>query len=324
MISILLPTYNASAALHRSIRSMLVQTFADFELLILDDGSTDDTETVVRKTDDDRIRYIRLSHNGLSAALNEGIRLARFDILARMDAGDIAFPNRLQRQLEVLNQSNERTIVSCRYGVFAGESVQYLVVGASDPIHIKQRLALHPDFPHQGVMYRKEFIVAAGMYRTVPLEDYDLWLRVMGTAEFRVVPEVLMLVEHSGRSLTNSDVRGRYRDHYALQQMYFSDLSSFGIVGAAQTTLTIGWREYFYGSPKNALNAWRKLGLGLVLHPRVLIAIMVMLILPTNAFITFKEQRIRQRLSYLLRYFSAPAATCRSVLRQSLSAEDLR
>lgn len=315
MISILLPTYQAAGTISRSIRSILNQTFTAFELLVLDDGSTDDTERIVMQFRDDRIRYIRLPHGGISAALNEGIRQARFDILARMDAGDIAFPERLQRQYDVLKESPASTIVSCRYAVFTEERVQYLVEGDADPVRIRQRLALHPDFPHQGVMYRKQFIMDAGSYRNVPLEDYDLWLRVRITAEFRVLPEILMLIEHAGGSLTNINVVQRYRDHYAHQELYFRELSSFGITGKEQSALTRGWREYFYGTKDKAAAEWSVLGLHRFLFPGVLAAYFVML-LPNALFIQFKEQRMRQRLAYYLRFFGSDATRCRTYLHR--------
>ncbi|NUN68968.1 MAG: glycosyltransferase [Bacteroidetes bacterium] len=321
MISILLPVYNAAGTVERSIRSLLGQTVREFELLVLDDGSTDRTEEIVRRFSDERVQYHRLPHGGIAAALNEGIRRSRFDVLARMDAGDIAFPDRLERQYRALMQRPEHSIVSCHYAVFRNRSVEYLVEGETGPDGIRRRLALHPDIPHQGVMYRKQFITAAGMYRPVPLEDYDLWLRVKDSAEFILLPEVLMLVEHTRSSLTNLDVRSRYRDHYALQHPYYPDLTSFGITDQEETMMTIGWREYFYGTRSEALRAWRRIGFRLAVHPRILTALLVMLLLPERAFITFKEQRMRQRLSYLMRYFSAASTRCRAQLRHSLSAE---
>lgn len=318
MISILLPTYQAAASLSRSIKSILAQTFTGFELLVLDDGSTDDTERTVLQFRDERVRYLRLPHGGISAALNEGIRQARYDILARMDAGDIAFPERLQRQYDVLKGSPATTIVSCRYAIFEWGSIRYLVQGSADPLLIKQRLALHPDFPHQGVMVRKEFIVTAGMYRDVPLEDYDLWLRVRKTAEFRVVPEILMLIEHTGGSLTNRNVTKRYRDAYTLQQPYYQDLSTFGITEADQVAVMKGWREYFYGTRTRAMNEWSRLGIRILRYPALLSALLVML-LPGRSFVHFKEQRLRQRLSYYLQYFGSAAVRSRNELRRCVS-----
>jgi glycosyltransferase involved in cell wall biosynthesis len=90
MISVLLPTYNSASIISHSIRSILNQTFREYELLILDDGSTDDTESIVSQFIDDRIRYIKLPHRGLSETLNRGLGQAKYELIARMDAGDIS------------------------------------------------------------------------------------------------------------------------------------------------------------------------------------------------------------------------------------------
>src|SRR3972149_7591872 len=98
MISILLPTFNSSDTLSMAIHSILLQTMRDFELIILDDGSTDDSRERVSAIHDERIRYLKLRHQGLPLTLNYGLTIARFGIVARIDAGEIALPERLQRQ----------------------------------------------------------------------------------------------------------------------------------------------------------------------------------------------------------------------------------
>ncbi|MFA6440411.1 MAG: glycosyltransferase [Bacteriovoracaceae bacterium] len=314
MISVLLPTYNSAHCIERSVRSILAQTFTKFELLILDDGSTDNTESVIRSIGDPRICYFSLPHAGISSALNEGIRQSRYKTLARMDAGDLAFRERLAKQYEILTKRTPQTIVSCQYAIFQHEHIKYLVSGSPDSSKIKRRLALHPDFPHPGVMYDKEFISRHGMYRIVPLEDYDLWLRLKDVAEFHIIQEPLLLVEHSTSSLTNRDVQKRYRDHYQLQGPYFSDLrQSFGMTDESEILMTEGWREYFYGVPSVARKKWKQLGWALISHP-ALLAAFGLSFLPKHLFTAVKELRLKQRVKYLFRYYFREEQLCRREL----------
>ncbi|MBK7981678.1 MAG: glycosyltransferase family 2 protein [Ignavibacteriae bacterium] len=95
MISVLLPVYNGEKYLSQSIKSILNQTFRDFEFIIVDDGSIDNTEKIVSSFHDTRIKYIKKDHTGLADTLNYGLKLANYDWVARMDADDISLPNRL-------------------------------------------------------------------------------------------------------------------------------------------------------------------------------------------------------------------------------------
>ena len=95
-VSIILPTYNSARHIRCAIQSMLNQTYRDFELLVIDDGSSDDTEERVFSFKESRIRYLKRGHQGLSSALNYGLSVASSDIIARMDADDVAVPRSLE------------------------------------------------------------------------------------------------------------------------------------------------------------------------------------------------------------------------------------
>src|SRR5438093_1473162 len=106
--TILLPTYNAAAWLGGAIDSLLGQSYRDFELLVIDDGSTDQTPSLLNTYKDDRIRVLRHEHNsGLIASLNHGIDVAKGKFIARMDADDVSHPRRLERQLAFLERHPE-------------------------------------------------------------------------------------------------------------------------------------------------------------------------------------------------------------------------
>jgi glycosyltransferase involved in cell wall biosynthesis len=111
-ITVLMATYNCGQYILTSINSILRQSYENFELLIIDDGSEDNSEEIIRSLNSDRIRYIKLKHIGFSAALNYGLKEAKFDWVARMDADDIAIPDRLEKEIKLINKSSTDIIFS--------------------------------------------------------------------------------------------------------------------------------------------------------------------------------------------------------------------
>ena len=111
-ISVILPAYNCAAFIHTSIASVLAQTMSDFELVIVDDGSTDETGRIVQGYEDKRIVFLKNEKNcGIGRALNNGIAAARADLIARLDADDIMLPWRLERQVQFLEINPRVTII---------------------------------------------------------------------------------------------------------------------------------------------------------------------------------------------------------------------
>ena len=106
MLTVLMPTYNSCQYIETAIKSVLNQTYKDLELLIVDDGSTDDTESSISEFSDTRIRYIKKEHEGLAASLNYGLKIAKHDWVSRMDADDISHPKRLEKQISILEKDD--------------------------------------------------------------------------------------------------------------------------------------------------------------------------------------------------------------------------
>src|SRR5690349_4827324 len=113
-VSVLIGAWNNAATLPRAIDSVLGQTLDEVELLGLDDGSDDHTEAVVRRIRADRLRYLKLPHRGIAATLNRGLSEARADIIANLDADDWALPDRLRRQVALLDSRPDVAVVGCR------------------------------------------------------------------------------------------------------------------------------------------------------------------------------------------------------------------
>jgi hypothetical protein len=182
LISVIMPVWNGASHLRESIDSILAQTEQNFEFLIIDDGSTDDTVAIIESYQDARIRLIRQEHEGIVVALNRGVVESRADWIARMDADDIAYPQRFETQLAlvranpdaVLCHSHIRIIGEERYVTPAGRFI-------SSEALIQLRLCYQSAIVHPTVMFRKDAFLVCGGYLAEErhAEDYGLWGRLV-------------------------------------------------------------------------------------------------------------------------------------------------
>lgn len=197
-VSVLVPAYNAGSTLSRALDSLLRQTFDDFEVVVVNDGSTDATEAIAERYawSDSRVRVVRNDNNlGLVAALGAGVQECRGDLVARLDADDAAMPGRLSLQVEVFDRSPSVVLCATAYarvdpaGLAIRESVPPLSHGAlAIAMTIENRLC------HSSVMLRRAALLSVGGYDAswFPVEDYDLWLRMMEVGEYRGLADVLV------------------------------------------------------------------------------------------------------------------------------------
>ncbi|MEW4571273.1 glycosyltransferase [Tautonia sp. JC769] len=184
-VSVLMPAYNAERYIEEAAESILAQTFTDFEFLIIDDGSTDGTRSILERiaARDSRVRLVSRPNAGYVVSLNEMIGMARAPLLARMDADDVAFPGRFEQQVAFLNEHPEVVAVG---GMV--DFIDYrgrLIAPGGHPAMSHEELqdaALSGKCPlnHPSVMMRSEEVRAVGGYRPEmePAEDMDLWLRL--------------------------------------------------------------------------------------------------------------------------------------------------
>lgn len=183
-ISVILPVYNAEAYLRQAIDSVLAQTFTDFELLIVDDGSTDRSAEIIRSYDDPRIRCLSNEGNkGLIYSLNRAIDEAKGRYLARMDADDICLPQRLEKQVRYL-QKNNIAILATRANLInaAGNPLPAWSADEANVTfkNIRKFLLNNNCIPHPTVMGKTElFKHYKYHYNQKYSEDYDLWLRIL-------------------------------------------------------------------------------------------------------------------------------------------------
>ena len=203
-VSVLLPVYNAQDYLRESIDSILNQSFTDFELIIMNDGSTDGSKEIIDSYSDSRIKVVHQENAGLPVTLNRAIALAKGQYLARQDADDVSLPERLERQVDLMRQGID--ICGCDFDIIdaTGQLTQKIIVPHTDQMMIIT-LACTVPFAHGSVMLRKSFLEKHSLYydESVVTEDYDLWCRIFQTGGvFGNVPESLFHYRQLTQSLS--------------------------------------------------------------------------------------------------------------------------
>lgn len=195
-VTVLMPVYNGETYLPEAIQSILNQTFADFEFLIIDDGSTDSSWNILNNFNDSRIRLVKNNQNiGITKTLNKGLQLAKGDYVARMDADDRCFPERLQRQKTFLDENLNFAMVGSWVEVIdeIGRKIKKINFPLVSYL-LRWRLLYTNTFVHSAVMYRKNAVLGIGGYfdKYEHAEDYDLWSRLSTHFEVANIPAVLV------------------------------------------------------------------------------------------------------------------------------------
>jgi glycosyltransferase involved in cell wall biosynthesis len=205
-ITVLMPAYNAGNYIHEAIASVLAQSFTDFELLIINDGSTDQTMEVIGSFDDERIVVISQDNLGVATALNTGLQHARANYIARFDADDVCYPNRLQVQYDFMQRHPEYQVVGSAadymdvdgHHLFTQEPAAF---SDSQLQHLKYDVC---PFIHSTVLYKKDMVLNNGGYNELAytFEDHFLWVQILKDQKACNLPEALMKVRLNPESVT--------------------------------------------------------------------------------------------------------------------------
>jgi glycosyltransferase involved in cell wall biosynthesis len=207
-VTVLMPVFNAQNYLRSAIESILKQSFRDFELLIIDDGSRDKSLQIVQRfaKEDKRVRIIRnTTHKGLVKTLNHGLKLAKAPLVARMDSDDIASSDRLRKQYQFLSQNPQFVAVGSNVELIDadGNFIRQWKYESNFKL-LKWRNLLKSPLAHPAVMYRKKEVLGLGGYResAIYYEDHDLWSRVIEKYPITNIQETLLQYRIHGNSIT--------------------------------------------------------------------------------------------------------------------------
>lgn len=272
VVSVLMPVYNARLYLRRTVDSILAQTFTDFEFIIIDDGSTDGSTEILRRyaASDARIRLVSRPNTGYVVALNEAIGLAGGRYLARMDADDLAMPDRLALQARFLDEHPDHVLIG---GVcdFIDEEDRFLrrsmtIFGNEE----NQRHALKGSTTliHPTWMMRRDAVAKVGLYdpSLMPAEDIDLMLRLGEIGRIDNLPQILLRYRMHDQSVSSRKhqqqlrcMRTAVERAVARRGIAMPELnnSEFRATGDRQSKcklkLTYGWWAFESGERRTAL-----------------------------------------------------------------------
>jgi glycosyltransferase involved in cell wall biosynthesis len=200
-----MPCYNAAIYIAEAIQSVLAQTFREFELLIVNDGSTDNTAFIVKSFTDDRIVFIEQPQQGIAAALNNGLKRAKADHIARFDADDSCFPDRLERQYHFMQLHPEYIVVGSAAD-YMDQAGNYVFTHMPEALSNAAIQALPYEacpFIHAGVMYKIEPVAAIGYnIHAHSFEDHLLWQQLKTKGKMCNLPERLLSVRLNPSSIT--------------------------------------------------------------------------------------------------------------------------
>lgn len=217
-LSVLLSVYNGEKYLREALDTLLAQTFGDFELVAVDDASTDATPAILSEyaDEDPRIRIITNAKNlGLVNALNVGLAECRAPLVARADADDIYHPERLAKQVAFMEQHEDVGVLSCWFRRVSEDGTMRRVARPPTEDHfIRIRQLFMSSILHPGVMFRADVVRSVGGYDADyrDVEDSDLWARLRPHTRFAVLPKILVDYRvHSSSIMQTRDEAARRR-----------------------------------------------------------------------------------------------------------------
>ncbi|REC49609.1 glycosyltransferase [Chryseobacterium pennipullorum] len=197
MISVILPVYNAEKYVSEAIQSVLDQTYKDFELIILNDGSTDRSLEIINSFKDERIVLVDQANAGLAKTLNRGLALAKGEYIARMDADDICLPNRFKEQINYLVRHPEVGLLGTAIELIddEGKHLLYNPPLVGHEVLTAAMMTRGNPMKHPSVMFRKEIAVQCGGYNEdigKYFEDYMLWRLMSTQCKIDNLPKILL------------------------------------------------------------------------------------------------------------------------------------
>jgi len=211
-VSIILPTYNRAHIIEKAIQSVLNQTYQDFEIIIIDDGSKDDTKKIIRgfQEKDNRIKYIRFEENkGAAAARNAGIKMSKGEYITFQDSDDEWVIDKLEKQMKVIETSSENIVVYCGFWRIDGDEKTYIpdikISNREGNIHKELLKGNFVDTP--SILLPKKNLEKIGMFdeNLLRLQDWDLSIRLSKYYNFKLIDEPLYISYLLSDSISAND-----------------------------------------------------------------------------------------------------------------------
>lgn len=208
-ISVVMPVYNGEKYLKEAIDSIQNQTFSDFELIIINDCSTDGTESIIMSYKDNRIVYIKNEKNlGVAKSLNKGFDIAKGEYIVRMDADDISFPYRFKKQIEYMDSNPKVGVCGGALIIFGDEEEKKYVYSKHDA-EIRVDMIFSPAFAHPAVMIRNSILQKYNLRYNPEFEkaeDYKMWYDILSVSEGHNLQECILKYRHHNKQVSNTCV----------------------------------------------------------------------------------------------------------------------
>ena len=220
LISVIMPVYNAEQHLRESIDSMLRQTYEHFELIIINDGSTDASDTIIRRYEesDKRIIYKKQSNQGVVGASNLGVSLAKGDYLMRTDADDVSFANKLADLIDTTAKHPDAVVISGNIEVIdENGEFMYKQLLPTESADIKRAMYIRNPLANGATLVKKAAMTAVGGYDNVFAEDFHLWVKLHALGEFVGTDTMLYRwrTNSTGLTMSNNEMSLKKEKEYA-------------------------------------------------------------------------------------------------------------
>ncbi|MDA8430927.1 MAG: glycosyltransferase [Geobacteraceae bacterium] len=229
-VSVVIPTYNRAGFLREAIESVLAQTYTNFEIIVVDDGSTDGTQELMTSLYRN-VRYLRQENRGPAAARNNGINNAAGEFIAFLDSDDIWLPEMLSKQIARLSLNPAAGLVATGYGLFeTGRVMTEMVVLDEDDLADARRGNHYKNFfATSSLMVRKLCLTTVGLLNENLhyAEDWDLLIRLMERYSFEYLPEVLMLYRSHPTNLSTTSLQENMKQWQKVIDMHSSNGNYF-------------------------------------------------------------------------------------------------
>lgn len=208
LVSLVMSVYNGEKFLRESVESILSQTFKDFEFIIINDGSKDQTKIILNEYEslDTRIILVNQKNEGLTKSLARGCKLAKGEYIARQDVDDISMPKRIERQVDFLLAHQNTVLVGTWYETHNNTTGVVLHTPINNDIKLRKNLYNHNPFCHSSVMFRKDAYNFTSGYNLAyqTSQDLDLWLKLAQIGKIGMIEENLVLRRIHNGAISNS------------------------------------------------------------------------------------------------------------------------